>query len=372
MKKAIVLGGGISGTTIAYLLSEKNWDVTLIEKSDELGGGFRTFFYGGHPYTDGPRPIISRNEEKTGVFKFINDLIPLRKIDHGLLTYVERDGQFYTYPIHEDDIPLMPDSEKINSELEELKHSKRKPNNFEEFWMGRIGKTLYDKFINTYSKKMWQIQSNTELKEFKWSPKGYTLKSGSRLCSSEHIVGYPYAYEGFKQYFENTTQNVNILLNTIPESIDLEEKKVKVKGDWIKADIIVSSISLDELLGFRFGELPYIGRDFYKMVLPIEQIYPEAVQFIYYANEEPFTRVVEYKKLTFYKSPTTLLVMEIPSSNGKLYPMPFPEPKALAKKYLDALPDNVYTIGRLGTYIYNIDMEGIVLQAFDLIKEIEQ
>jgi len=373
MKSVIVLGGGISGTSVSYLLSENGWDVTLLERNSYLGGGFKTFYYGGHPFTNGPRPLVSRKEDETGVFQFVNKLVPMRKLDHGLLTYVERDGQFYSYPIHEDDIPIMPDADKVKTELDEFKKNPpQQPNNFEEFWIGRIGKILYDKFINTYSKKMWQIKSNIELKEFKWSPKGYTLKSGSRLCSSpDCLVAYPYAYDGYDQYFQNTTRKVKVLLNSKPETIDLEKKRVKVKDEWIKADILVSTISLDDLMNYCFGKLPYIGRDFLKLVLPVEEVFPDMVQFIYYANEEQFTRVVEYKKLTFYKSPTTLLVLEIPSSQGRLYPLPFPELKALAKKYMDALPEGIYTLGRLGTYTYNIDMEGILLQSFDLTENLK-
>ena len=373
MKSATVIGGGISGTTASYLLSQNGWDVTLLEKNSYLGGGFKTFYYGKHPYTDGPRPLASRNEHETGIFEFVNKLVPLRRIDHGLLTFVERDGNFYSYPMHEDDIPLMPDSDQIVKELNDISQSpQQQPSNFEEFWIGRVGKTLYSKFIDNYSKKMWQIESNMELKEFKWSPKGYTLKSGSRLCTSpDFIVGYPYAYDGYDQFFQNTTKNVNVLLDSKPEIIDLEKKRIKVKDTWIDSDIIVNTISLDEFMNYQYGPLPYIGRDFIKLILPTEHVFPDSIQFIYYSGDENFTRVVEYKKLTFYESPNTLLVIEVPSSKGKLYPLPFPEPKAIAEKYMIALPKNTYTIGRLGTYTYNIDMEGIILQAFKLIEKLK-
>ena len=39
MKKAIVIGSGFSGCMFAMMLKEKNWDVTLIEKSNQVGGG---------------------------------------------------------------------------------------------------------------------------------------------------------------------------------------------------------------------------------------------------------------------------------------------------------------------------------------------
>ena len=36
--KAIILGGGPSGTSLAWFLSKKNWEVDLIEMKDKVGG----------------------------------------------------------------------------------------------------------------------------------------------------------------------------------------------------------------------------------------------------------------------------------------------------------------------------------------------
>ena len=64
------------------------------------------------------------------------------------------------------------------------------------------------------------------------------------------------------------------------------------------------------------------------------------------------TRIVEYKNLTGYKSKTTLLVMEIPSHNNKLYSYNIESEQNRAAKYMENLPNGIYTIGRLGTYKY--------------------
>ena len=43
MKKAVIIGSGFSGCMFAMMLKEKNWDVTLVDKSNQVGGGVRTF-----------------------------------------------------------------------------------------------------------------------------------------------------------------------------------------------------------------------------------------------------------------------------------------------------------------------------------------
>ncbi|CAN5743694.1 protoporphyrinogen oxidase [soil metagenome] len=41
-KKIIVIGGGMAGTSAAYFLTKKGYDVTIIEKNDRLGGRIRS------------------------------------------------------------------------------------------------------------------------------------------------------------------------------------------------------------------------------------------------------------------------------------------------------------------------------------------
>jgi len=94
------------------------------------------------------------------------------------------------------------------------------------------------------------------------------------------------------------------------------------------------------------------------------------VYFPYYANHEPFRRLVEYKKFTKHKSNSTSLGIEIPSKNGKYYPLPIKEKKQLAKKYRDLIPDNVYCVGRAGCYNYEIDIDDCIKQGLELKDKI--
>ena len=63
MKKALIIGGGFVGCAAAHVLElQGGWDVTLVEKNSVLGAGVRTQWYGGHPYTFGPRHFLTQNE----------------------------------------------------------------------------------------------------------------------------------------------------------------------------------------------------------------------------------------------------------------------------------------------------------------------
>lgn len=366
MKKVLILGAGFAGCTIAYLLSKEGYDCTIIEKEDYIGGGCRTFFQGGHPFTYGPRPYYGYSEK---VFNWIDSFSKMRRFPFSLLSYVEQDKRFYSYPIHEDDLPLMREKEKIKKELEGRDPNKV-PSDFEEYWTNRVGPTLYNMFVNQYSKKMWMIDSNKELDTFNWSAKDKPLDSGSKECYKGAIIGYPVGKDAYNEYFEKMLANSKVILNEFVKEVDLKNKSVKLSdGRELRGDILISSIPIEELCNFSLGELPYAGRDFIMFVLPCKQVFPGNVRFCHYTQSEPYTRIVEYKKLTYYESDNTLLGLEIPSKRNKLYPYMIKKYLNLANRYLDSLPNDVHSIGRAGTYKYST-IEQTVSQAFDLYRKI--
>jgi len=376
LKKALIIGGGFAGCAAAHVLSlQGGWDITLVERAGFLGAGVRTQWYGGHPYTFGPRHFLTKNIE---VFEFLNKYCPLRRCpDHIFLSYVESDGEFYNYPIHKDDIPRMPESTKISQELAYVQEMQgaASAKNLEDYWISSVGKTLYKKFIEQYSKKMWQVEDNTLIDDFAWSPKGVALKEGPREAWSEAISAYPYASDGYDQYFNLATIGVNLLLNTKIERYDLPNKTVNFLGEDRRYDVIVNTAAPDVVMNEIHGKLPFIGREFHKFVLPVQFAFPENVYFLYYTGPEKFTRLVEYKKFTRqkYNENSTIVGMEIPViDGGKHYPLPFKAEIDKAKKYFKDMPDGVFSIGRAGTYQYGYDIDDCVESAIEIGKALKQ
>jgi UDP-galactopyranose mutase len=370
LKKALIIGGGAAGCTAAHqLMKMGGWDVLLVEAGAFLGAGVRTFYYGGHPYTFGPRHFLTQNRE---VYDYMDSICPLRRCaDHQFITYVERDNAFYNYPIHVDDIAKMPDAALIQGEMAAAKGVEN-AQNLEEYWIGSVGQTLYDKFIKDYNKKMWLVDDVSTIDTFSWSPKGVTIKSGPRAAWDTALSAYPYAEDGYNRFFDVTTEGVNVRLKTKIERYDIPKRTVWIDGQKMTFDVIINTISPDELFEKCHGELPFLGRDFHKIVFPTEHVFPEHVYFLYYANDEKFTRLVEYKKLTHHKSPTSLVGMEIPSLNGKHYPLPYKAVQKLATEYYKMMPDNVYSIGRAGSYRYGLDIDDCIEQAFIMAKQIKE
>jgi UDP-galactopyranose mutase len=366
LKKAIILGGGFAGTTIAKLLADADWETVILEKDSVLGGGCRTYFHGGHPFTYGPRVYYGYSDK---IFKWINSIVPIRKFPFELKTYVESDGKFFSYPIHEDDIKDMSQRDQILHELA-TRNNDKEPKDFEEYWINRVGKTLYNMFVNGYSKKMWMIPTNKVFDIFKWSAKDKPIETGTKEAYKGSYIGYPVPLDGYNSYFDKMVLYTEVVYEVDIKNIDLNAKKVTLSnGKEYKGDVLISTIPIDEFMNFTLGELPYVGRDFIVFTLPAKQVFPGDVRFCHYAGKEPFTRITEFKKITYYESEDTLMVMEIPSKNNKLYPYLTKENMDIVTKYMNLLPPDVFSIGRLGTYKYST-IEQTIVQAFDAYSKI--
>jgi UDP-galactopyranose mutase len=354
MKKALIIGGGFAGCAAAQQLDLiGGWQVTLVEAAPFLGGGCKTHYIGGHPYTYGPRHFLTDRHE---IFEYLNAFVPLRPCnEHLFWTYVEQDQQFYHYPIHIDDIRAMPDAAKVLAEMDAAPGPSGAAN-VKDYWVNSVGETLYLKFIHDYNKKMWMVEDPSAIDHNvkNWSPKGPNIASGPKEVFTDMISCYPYAYNGYDDFFPKATASadIKILLNSKIERYDLPNRTVVLHGEKMTFDVIISTIHIDTVFEAVYGELRFIGRDLHRIILPIEEVFPKNVFFCYYANAQPVTRAVEYKKLTQYKAPTTLLGLEIPSLRNRLYPVPITSEVEKAARYRDLLTDGVFSIGSLGRYDY--------------------
>lgn len=363
----------MAGCSSAEMLSKiKGAQIKLLESSNYLGAGVRTFFYGGHPYTFGPRHFLTK---KKSTYEYLKKFLNLKnKNYHQFKSYVEADNKFYNYPINMSDIERMPDKIKIKKELNERKNKKVNAKNLNEFWLKSIGPTLYKKIIDNYNKKMWLVDDCKKLDTFGWSPKGYTIKSGAKAAFHDCISVYPSERDGYNSYFDRILKikNIKVRFNTKINSVNFKKKTAIFNKKKYKFDVLINTISPDQLLNYKYGELGFIGRDFHKIILPVKEVFPKNVFFLYYPNNEKFTRIVEYKKFTNHKSDTTLLGLEIPSNNGKFYPLPIKSEQNKAKKYFKLFSRNTYSIGRAGSYRYEIDMDDCIYQSQLIYKQITE
>ena len=175
------------------------------------------------------------------------------------LTYVDRDNSFYNFPIHKDDIELMPDKEKIYDELNKAELSKKNmyfspdgetttdiksSKNLEDFWIASVGHTLYEKYVKDYTKKMWMIDDNKIIDNFGWSPKGVTIKEGDKNVWDNCISAYPIKFNGYNDWFDIATSETKNYFDTQIEKYDLENNAVIINGEKYTFYILINPYHL--------------------------------------------------------------------------------------------------------------------------------
>lgn len=99
-KKIVVLGAGISGLTISYLLNKDGYDVTVLEKKDEVGGSIDTVVEDGFLFDRGPNsglethPLIAQIVEELGL---IDEMVYANKESNK--RYILRDETLHALPM---------------------------------------------------------------------------------------------------------------------------------------------------------------------------------------------------------------------------------------------------------------------------------
>ncbi len=188
MKKVIVIGAGPAGLTAAYKLLEdksKQYEVIILEESNDIGGISKTVKYNGNRMDIGGHRFFSKDKE---VMDFWEELMPIQgeksfddeklgrekplkqggpnpeKEDKVMLvrTRVSRIyylKKFFDYPISLklQTFTNMGLFRTIKAGFSYLKSIfiKKKEDSLENFYINRFGKVLYSMFFEKYTEKLW-------------------------------------------------------------------------------------------------------------------------------------------------------------------------------------------------------------------------
>ncbi len=186
-KKVIVIGAGPAGLTAAYELVTKSddYEVVVLEESNELGGISKTVNYKGNRMDMGGHRFFSKMPE---VNEWWNKLMPMQgapsyddlkldrtptlasggpdpeKEDHvmlnrGRVSRIFFNQKFFDYPISLKwetfmNMGLWTDIQVVFSYLASVVH-KREEKSLEDFYINRFGKKLYSMFFEHYTQNLW-------------------------------------------------------------------------------------------------------------------------------------------------------------------------------------------------------------------------
>ena len=164
--------------------------------------------------------------------------------------------------------------------------------------------------------------------------------------------------------------NIKLLLHTsFDEVMEIQQGRPHFLGQPFEGKLVYTGM-LDELFGFRFGELPYRSLRMRFETLEMESY--QSAPVVNYPNNYDFTRITEFKKIHPASSKHTVILKEYPEAyergkNIPYYPIFTEENQAMYRRYREEAEKvpNLILLGRLAEYRY-YDMDDIVKRALDI------
>lgn len=364
----LVVGSGFSGATVARTLAERGERVTVIEKKDHIAGncydyrdgnGIMIHKYGSH--------IFHTSEKKVWDFvrRFTDFNLYMHKVV-GLIDGIETHIPFNLNTLYD----VFPDSlaQRLEKKLLDVYgYGKKVPilefQKHDDKDLKFLAEYVYEKVFLHYTMKQWGH-----------SPDGVDGAVTARV---------PVYISKDDRYFQDTYQGIPLegYTKVVERMLDHPNIDVRLSTDFLGFDSkgygrIFYSGPIDELMGYRFGALPYRSVRFDMVEMGCEHYLSNSV--VNYPCNYDFTRVHEYKHYLNDKTEKTVIAKEYSEDfeigrNERYYPIPKEENSVLYQKYLDAARseyDNMYFIGRLGDYRY-YDMDKAILRAMEVADSLE-
>jgi len=142
--------------------------------------------------------------------------------------------------------------------------------------------------------------------------------------------------------------------------------------DQIQYETLIYTGPTDEFYDYRHGKLAYRSIRF--QFETIDKIEFQEAPVVNYPNDFDYTRITEFKKLTWQEHNKTTICKEFPCAEGEpYYPFPTKEYKAQFALYEEDMKKetNVIFLGRLAEYRY-YNMDAVVRRALDLFEQLKK
>lgn len=366
MSRFLVVGAGLTGATLARLLSDDGRDVTIIDKRDKIAGNCRTENRDGidiHVY--GAHIFHTSNEN---VWRFVNRFADFNRFINSPIA-VTKEEEFYNLPFNMNTFSKMFNT-RWPSEVEEIiktekeEYIKDHPNieNLEDQAINMVGTTIYNKLVKEYTEKQWNKKcSELDPSIIKRLPLRMTYDNN---YFNDKYQGIP--KEGYTDMIDNMIYDIPVILET-----DFNDLKLEFERDY---DYIIYTGKIDEYFNYSLGKLDYRSLKFITKELPTTNYQGNAV-VNFTGNNVDYTRIIEHRHFNYTDNNySTYITYEYPQSEGEpFYPMSDKRNLDLYNKYkkLAETKPNIIFAGRLGKYKY-FDMDDVIKDCFDIYTNIKK
>ncbi|HEA47174.1 MAG TPA: FAD-dependent oxidoreductase [bacterium] len=155
----LIVGAGITGLTIAYLLAKAGIKVLVLEKEKQIGGLAKSFRYGNFTFDIGPHRFYTHNQR---VLAFIQEILGEEGKILERQTAVYFRSRYYSWPLHPQalfKLPLPLTLRAARDIFTQGFRSKSRERSFKDYIIRQYGPTLYEVFFRDYTQKFLGISS---------------------------------------------------------------------------------------------------------------------------------------------------------------------------------------------------------------------
>ena len=362
----LIVGSGITGATLAYLLHQRGKKVLVLEKRGAVGGNVATRVeddviiheYGPHIFHTSDERAWTFLNAHCEVYPYINTPLAFYK------------GKYYNMPFNMNTFHQLfgvdtPEQAKARIAEEVAKEGITDPKNLEEQALSLVGRTIYETLIHGYTEKQWGRKAS-EL------PASIIKRLPLRFEYNNNYFNDVYQGQvkgGYSVFIENLLQGIEVRRNT--------DFLADREGYLDLADKVIYTGRVDELFDFCYGHLEWRSLRFESEWKQVDEFQPMAV--VNYTDKEPaYTRITEHKKFdpSCPNHHSTYVTYEYPDSfaEGKIpyYTVNDEKNMALANRYIELAKQqgSLILAGRLATYRY-LDMDDALMEAFALAETLE-
>src|SRR4051794_39790658 len=147
MPRILIVGGGLTGCTIAHRVAQEGVESHVLERLPVPGGLIRSEHLEGVLYEPHGSHIFHTEDE--AVWDLATSLTPFR--DYRPRVDIVADGKLLNWPILLSDIDRQSDAAEIHAQLEARRDvdaaSRAQSENFEDWCLELMGPILYERFI---------------------------------------------------------------------------------------------------------------------------------------------------------------------------------------------------------------------------------
>lgn len=358
----LVVGSGLSGSTVARILAENGCSVQLIDKKSHVAGNaFDTLTQQGERYHKYGPHLLHGSIDSIAI-KFLSRFTKWTSYRHTVKALLP-DGSYVDMPVNMKTVEdiygiILNSSLKMKEFMSTVTAPVPEVDNLEQLVASTFGKYISDILYRPYNLKMWGKQLHE-----------IPAAVGARL---------PIKYNRDEGYFSDNFQALPSrgYTSMVQSMLDHPNIQINLNCSFTLSmvsnyDYVFNSSAIDETFNNRFGPLPYRSIKF-ENKFESNDLPAATVNF---TLQPKYTRktcwsLLPNSPLYLQKSPSSLVTYEVPCDpsenyDEKYYPVTTPEAKERYNQYTSLLSDDyskMQFIGRCGTFQY-LDMVPAVTQA---------